>query len=109
MILGILLCVSAIDPSNHEAVMTADLICEAFNLKNSGIRIAACQIRMDSLQQEMGKLYKALIQYKKKPESKLNRKNIQVLLRREGAFAAFKRFYVKSHLEEYFGLEEFLK
>ena len=100
--------VSALDSANREAVLTAELICESFNLNNSGIRIAACQMRVDALKQEMSKLYKALVKYRENPKSKLNRKNIQVLLRREGAFAAFKRFYVKSHLKEYSGLEEFL-
>lgn len=100
--------VSAIDPSNSEAVLTAELIYEAFNLKNSGIRIAACQARVDALQKEMGKLYKALSNYKENPKSKLNCKNIQVQLRREGAFASFKRFYVKNHLDEYPMLESFL-
>ena len=100
--------VNAIDSSNQEAVLTAELICESFNQKNSGIRIAACETRVDALKKEMSKLYTALARYKAKPESKLNRKNLQVLLRREGAFAAFKRFYVKSHLKDYCNLEEFL-
>ena len=100
--------VSAVDPFNREALLAAELIGESFNLKNSGIRIAACQARLNELQKEMGKLYTALGKYRDNPESKLCRKNVQVLLRKEGAFAAFKRFYVKSHLDEYPELADFL-
>ncbi len=100
--------VRAIDRNNREAALTAELIQETFNLQNTGIRIAACQVRVNELQKEMGKLYGALEKYKKHPESKLNRKCMKVLLRREGAFAAFKRFYVRKHLGEYPGLEEYL-
>ena len=93
--------VSALNPSDGEAVLTAELIHEVFNLKNSGIRIAACQARVEGLQKEMVKLYTALAKYRQKPNSKLNRRNIRVLLRKESAFAAFKRYYVRSHLDEY--------
>ena len=84
------------------------MINETFNLKNSGIRIAACQARLDELQKEMGKLYTALKKYRTNPDSRLNSKNIQVLLLKKGAFAAFKRFYVKSHLTDYPGLASFI-
>ena len=100
--------VSAVDPSNQEAVLAAELINESFNLQNTGIRTAASEVRLDELKKEMSKLYEALTKYKKNPESKLNCKNIQVLLRKESAFAAFKRYYVKSHLADYPGLAPYL-
>ena len=93
--------VSAVTTSNREAMLAAELVSESFNLKNSGIRIAASQARLNELRKEMGKLYAALERYMKNPKSRLNWKNIQVLLRKEGAFAAFKRYYVKSRLEDY--------
>ena len=100
--------VGVIDIANKQAKLTAELIEEAFNKTDTGIRLAACDARRDLLQKEMSKLYKVLSEYKQKPDSKLNQINLRVLLRRESAFASFKRYYAKSHQHEYPDLDSYI-
>ncbi len=45
-------------------------------------------------------------EYKAKPTSKLLLRTLKALLRRESAFAAFKRCYVREHLNEFPELRE---
>lgn len=100
--------VYAKDPGNTKAVLTAELIYETFNLKNTGIRIAACDNRIHSLMESMDVLYHELDRYRRSPKSKLNIRRISALLRRDSAFAAFKRGYVRERLSEYPELKEFV-
>lgn len=96
------------DKANTTASVTAELVNEAFNLKNTGVRIAECEIRTEQLQTEMNKLYCALSEYKDNPESKLANNNIRVILRRSSAFAEFKRRFVRRHISDYPSLEKYL-
>lgn len=60
------------------------------------------------LQKEMNLLYKQLEKMHKNPESKVTVRMTCSLLRRESAFAAFKRCYVREHAAEYPQLQEFV-
>ncbi|MCD8104369.1 MAG: hypothetical protein LUF35_05065 [Lachnospiraceae bacterium] len=50
---------------------------------------------------EMDKLYAALEEVIEYPESAFALRKAQVLLRRESAFAAFKRNYIREHRDLY--------
>ena len=99
--------ISAFDPTDSEAVKTAHLVTDAFTQSNTGIRTAACERRMDGLWLQMRALYGALQKYRENP-TRLRRRMVGALLRRESAFAAFKRCYVRERLDEYPDLEEFV-
>ncbi len=91
------------------ATLTAELIYEVFNEMNTGIRTAACEVRIHEAQEEMTKLYRVLAHYRKFSESKqLDCLYLKALLSRESPFAAIKRGYIRNHLEEYPELESLL-
>lgn len=92
----------------ERAFMTADLIQECFEKCNTGTREAACQHRIDPLADEMNILYKTLEKYKKNPELLRYKRSLRSTLSRNSIFAAFKRNYVRKHISDYPGLEEFL-
>lgn len=100
--------ISAIDVDDTQSVLTATLIHETFNLRNTGIRIAACDTRMDELRKAMIVLHRELENYQRKPDSERNRRMMKVLLSRSSAFAAFKRGYVRERLNEYPDLKEYV-
>ena len=89
--------------------LTVQLLDEAYNTRNTGIRIAACDARIQLIQNEMGKLYKALAKFGKNPESRKTNRDLRVLLDRESAFAAVKRDYIRKHLTTYPELELYLR
>ncbi len=103
------ICVEAVDQDVEKSKLTAELIYETFNLKNTGIRVAACDNRMESLKKSMLILYQALENYKKHPKSVKNIQMIRSLLRRESAFAAFKRGYVRARLSIFPEFEDFVR
>lgn len=70
---------------------TAMLVTETFSLKNTGMRTSTSDERLKLLQQEMNILYKQLEKMHKNPDSKAVKRTIRSLLKRETAFAAFKR------------------
>ena len=78
------------------SIMTAQLIYETFNLKNTGIRIAASQARIDALKTAMLIFFKELHRYQKSKTAH-QEKRLLSLLRRESAFAGFKRSYIRDH------------
>lgn len=80
---------------------TAALITETFSLKNTGMRTYTSDKRLRLLQKEMNVLYKQIEKLHGNPDCKITIKIIGSLLRRESAFAAFKRCYVKEHAREY--------
>lgn len=94
--------------AEERAVMTAELIQECFEKRNTGIREAACQYRIDRLADEMNVLYKTLAKYKREPELQRYKRSLRATLSRTSVFASFKRNYVRKHIEDYPGLEEFL-
>lgn len=85
---------------------TALLITEAFSVKNTGMRTYTSDERLRLLQREMNILYKQLEKLHNNPDSKVILRTIYSLLRRESAFAAFKRCYVREHADEYPQLQQ---
>lgn len=92
-----------------ETVRTMELIQEVFNLKNTGLRIYKSNMRLRELQKEMNLLFDNLEKLKKEPGSGLVLRKLRVLLRREAAFAAFKRCYIREHLSDYPELSVFIQ
>lgn len=92
----------------ERAVMTAALIQDCFEKRNTGIREAACQYRINRLADEMNVLYKTLEKHKKDPELQRYKRSLRAALSRKSVFAAFKRNYVRAHIKDYPDLEEFL-
>lgn len=92
-----------------QTLLTVQLLDETYNEKNTGIRIAACDARIRMMQNEMGKLYKALMEFRMNPESGKTSRKLKVLLSRESAFAAVKRDYIRKHLMEYPELVKYLR
>ena len=93
--------VRARDAADKKAVLTADLIWEVFNLKNTGMRESKSELRFQELNKEMNKLYGNLKELDRKPGSKVILRKLKATLRRESAFVAFKRNYVKDHMDRY--------
>lgn len=101
--------ITILNADNELQKRTAQLITEVFSLKNTGMRIYRSDQRLKLLQKEMNVLYKQLEKLHKKPESKVIMRMIESLLRRESAFAAFKRCYVREHANEYPELQKYVK
>lgn len=96
------------DEYDREATLTANLIYEVFNIQNTGMRIQKSYHRMRKLQEEMNCFYKLLEKYKKFPRNKRYQAMIEASLRRESAFAAFKRAYIRKRQREFPELLEIL-
>lgn len=94
---------------NASAVLTADLVCEVFNKKNTGLRDYKTDMRFQELTKEMNLLYDNLEEIKKHPDSKIVMRKLKALLRRESAFAAFKRGYVREHAEYFPKLRQYIE
>lgn len=92
--------VCAKDSGDGEADRAGELVMEVFSLKNTGMRVYKSDMRMKELNKEMNLLYDNLEKLKKNP-SKATLRKLQALLRRESAFAAFKRCYVRKNLQQY--------
>ena len=95
--------------NEENSIMTAELIQECFEKRNTGIREAACQYRIDYLAETMNVLYKALEKHKKYPKSERYIRSLRAALSRKSAFAAFKRNYVRKHITDYPELKDFLR
>ena len=100
--------VSAVMPDDAEAKLTAELLYEVFNVRNTGTRVITSRIRFNSLLEQMNIVIKALDKYKKHPERRHNQRMLQAHLRKESAFAEFKRAYVRKRLGEFPDLKEYL-
>lgn len=88
--------------------MTADLIQSCFAKSNTGIRTIQCAARVKALAKTMNSLYKTLQQFKAHKDSPKYRFALRAMLKREYAFAAFTRDYVRSHAKDYPELQEYL-
>ena len=97
--------VSAIHDDDEKAKLTAELVTEVFNLKNTAMRIYESQKRMNELKKEMSLLLSSLEEYKKSKSDAFLKKKLASLLARESAFAAFKRCYVRKRLDRFPELE----
>lgn len=89
------------DVNNQKAVLTATLVYEIFNLKNTGMRIYKSNMRLQELNKEMNILYDNIDAYKKNPNSKVVMRKLKALLRKESKFAAFKRNYIRENAKEF--------
>ncbi|MCM1038403.1 MAG: hypothetical protein NC434_03700 [Ruminococcus sp.] len=95
--------------SNHEIYeRTAQLVAETFSKENTGMRTYTSAERLRLLQKEMNILYKQIEKLRSNPNSKVVMRTIYSLLRRESAFAAFKRCYVRGHAVEYPELQKYV-
>lgn len=86
---------------DKKSEITAQLVYEVFNLENTGMRTYKSAMRLKELTKEMNMLYNNLEAFQKNPESKIIKRKLQALLRKESQFAAFKREYVREHKEEF--------
>lgn len=93
--------VTAKSQNDSKAVLTAMLVEEVFMLKNTPMRDYKREFRFRKLSEEMNILYDNLEEIKKKPQSKVTMRKLKALLRRESAFAAFKRNYVRQHSKQF--------
>lgn len=93
--------VSAKDDTNEKAVLTAMLVWEVFNLKNTGMRVYKSEMRYQELNKEMNKLYDNLEELNKNPDSKIVLRKLKAILKRESAFAAFKRNYIRDNKDRF--------
>ena len=86
---------------DEKSIMTAELIQNCFELRNTGIRIVGCDARFSRLADTMNKLYATLSNYKRDTSSKKYYYALRAMLKREYKFAAFTRHYVRTHLRDY--------
>lgn len=86
---------------DEETKRTMELVREVFNLRNTGLRVYKSDMRFKELQKEMNCLFDNLEKLKADPKSPLVLRKLRALLKREAAFAAFKRCYVREHLSDY--------
>lgn len=93
--------VEAIDLKDESDVCTAQLIREVFNLRNTGMREYKSTKRLKELTKEMNKLYNTLEEIEKTPDSEFLQRKLKALLRKESAFAAFKRGFIRENKEKY--------
>ena len=93
--------VTAINPDDYDAKMTAELVAEVFNITNSGMRVYKSDFRFKELNKEMNKLYDTLDELSQNPVSPFARKKLQALIRKESRFAAFKRCYIRENEKQY--------
>ena len=91
----------------ESSVVTAELVDEVFNLKNTGMRVIAADHRMKALQKEMNIFFNELERYEQH-KSGMNKRRVAVRLSRSSAFAAFKRSYIRDRAE-YGELQEYAK
>ncbi|MCD8023083.1 MAG: hypothetical protein LUF30_08965 [Lachnospiraceae bacterium] len=93
--------VSAKDQENAQAVLTAQLVTEVFNQKNTGLRTRASNQRLHEMTLEIHTIYAAEEVLTKHQETPFALRKARVLLRRESAFAAFKRNYIRENQDRY--------
>lgn len=100
--------ITMLDSEDEIQKKTALLATEVFSLKNTGMRTYRSDQRLKLLQKEMNIFYKQLEKLHSRPESKVIMRTMRSLLRRESAFAAFKRCYVREHADEYPELQKYV-
>lgn len=96
------------DKENTQAILTAELITEVFNKKNTAMRVYKSDMRFQELNQEMNKLYDSIEELRTNPDSKFASRKLKALLRRESRFAAFKRSYIRNNQDKYSDFLEYI-
>ena len=100
--------IGAKDEKNLQAVLTAELVTEVFDLKNTAMRVYKSELRFQELNREMNKLYDSIEELENNPDSKVALRKLRALLRRESRFAAFKRNYIRDNKHKYHQLLEYI-
>lgn len=103
---GSVVCVTPL-VDTPEAVNTAALIRDCFELRNTGSRYYECQTKAQALARTMKKLNDELGKYQKTKSGKSLR-ILRAMLRREASFAGFTRTYVRNRIDRYPELEKFV-
>lgn len=95
------------------AKRTAELITECYELRNTGIRTIACDVRFRALSERMDLLYQTLEKYlKASREGKSVTRSVRTLaglLDRSAPFSGFLRTYVRQNVKSYPDLAEYVK
>ena len=94
---------------SEEARMTACLLTDCFELTNTGARVTECQTRVNELSAVMNNLYQALGKYRESGFPDETPKELDEMLSRTYKFAGFTRAYVRTHLETYPDLAEYVQ
>lgn len=108
MLMGDSVIVNAKGNSDKEALVTAELVNEVFNKKNTGMRIYKCQVRVDELFKEMYALFDTLEKYQNNNRSIIVQRTLRGLLNRKSPFAEFKRNYIRIHQDRYLELMQYI-
>ena len=93
-------CVSARD-NESTSLKTAELIYEVFNRDTPELRNIASQYRLNELRKEMYIFFKELSAYITNRQMPLHKKRLEVMLKSDSAFAAFKRDYIRENGNAY--------
>lgn len=101
--------VAPVNPSDSESALTAALIYDVFNRRNTGMRDIQSADRLRWLLQEMNGFYRNFEKYRKQPGNRHNQRMMQACLVRDSAFAEFKRAYVRKRLDKFPELGEYLR
>lgn len=89
------------DEKDFQVVLTAELITEVFDKKNTAMRTYKCDMRFQELNREMNKLYDSIEELQADPNSTFAMKKLKALLRRKSRFSAFKRNYIRENGKKY--------
>ena len=89
------------DEKDFQVVLTAELITEVFDKKNTAMRTYKCDMRFQELNREMNKLYDSIEELQANPNSTFAMKKLKALLRRKSRFSAFKRNYIRENGKKY--------
>lgn len=89
------------DEKDFQVVLTAELISEVFDKKNTAMRTYKCDMRFQELNREMNKLYDSIEELQANPNSTFAMKKLKALLRRKSRFSAFKRNYIRENGKKY--------
>lgn len=93
--------------SQETSKMTAQLVDEAFNLENTGLRGSSLSERMKAFRAEWVIFFKLLGEYSKN-KSASNFRKVRARLNRQTAFAALKRDYIRQHKSEYTEFQKYV-
>lgn len=101
--------VFAKNQDNAQAVLTAELVTEVFELRNTSMRVYKSDMRFKKLNKEMNKLYDSLEELEANPTSRFALQKVKALLRRESSFAAFKRNHIRENQRKYTQLLKYIE
>ena len=94
-------CVLALDNSDREAQLTAELVEEVFMSDKPPLRGYEADMRLKELQKRMNLLYMSLGSYSANDGDVVASRTLKAMLRPEAPFAGFVRCYVRKHLHDY--------